>query len=51
MTLAATSKKLGVSFYAFVRDRIAGTHSIPPLAELVEKAALDINLGWSWPVA
>jgi len=51
MTLAATSKKLSVSFYAYVRDRIAGTHSIPPLAELVEKAALDLNLGWSWSVA
>ena len=51
MTLAATSKKLGVSFYAYVQDRIAGTHSIPPLAELVEKAALDLNLGWSWSAA
>jgi hypothetical protein len=51
MTLAVTSKKLGLSFYAYVRDRIAGTHSIPPLAELVEKAAFDLNLGWSWSVA
>ena len=51
MTLAATTKKLGVSFYAYVQDRIAGTHSIPPLAELVEKAALDLNLGWSWSLA
>ena len=51
MTLAATSKKLGLSFYAYVQDRIAGTHSIPPLAELVEKAAIELNLGWSWSVA
>ena len=48
MTLAATSKKLGLSFYAYVQDRIAGTHSIPPLAELVEKAAIELKLGWSW---
>ena len=51
MTLAATTKKLGVSFYAYVQDRIAGTHHIPPLAELVEKAAIELNLGWSWSVA
>lgn len=51
MSLAATTKKLGISFYAFVQDRIAGTHHIPPLAELVEQAALELNLGWSWPSA
>lgn len=51
MTLAATTRKLDLSFYAYVQDRIAGTHHIPPLAELVEKAALDLNLGWSWSVA
>ena len=50
MTLAETTKKLGVSFYAFVQDRIAGTHHIPPLAELIEKAAKELNLGWSWSV-
>jgi len=51
MTLAATAKKLDVSFYAYVQDRITGTHHIPPLAELVEKAAQELNLGWSWSVA
>jgi hypothetical protein len=51
MTLAATTKKLGVSFYAYVQDRIAGTHHIPPLEELVENAAKELNLGWSWSVA
>lgn len=51
MTLAATAKKLGVSFYAYVHDRIAGTHHIPPLAELVEKAGKELNLGWSWSAA
>ena len=48
MTLAETAKKLGVSFYAYLRDRIAGTHTIPPLAELVEQAAKKLNLGQSW---
>lgn len=50
-TLAATAKKLGVSFYAYVQDRIAGTHRIPPLADLVEEAAKDLNLSRSWSVA
>ena len=51
MTLAETAKKLKLSFYAYVRDRITGTHAIPPLAELVEKAAKELNLGWSWSAA
>jgi hypothetical protein len=51
MTLSATTKKLGVSFYAYIQDRIAGTHHIPPLAELVEKAAKELSLGWSWSAA
>ena len=51
MTLAETTKKLDVSFYAYLRDRITGTHAIPPLAQLVTKAAEELNLGWSWAVA
>jgi hypothetical protein len=48
MTLAETAKKLDVSFYTYLRDRITGTHTIPPLAELVTKAARKLNLGQSW---
>jgi hypothetical protein len=51
MTLAETTKKLGVSFYAYLRDRIAGTNAIPPLAELVTESAQELNLGNSWAVA
>lgn len=51
MTLAETAKKLGVSFYAYLRDRTIGTDAIPPLAELVEQAAKELNLGWSWSTA
>ena len=50
MSLAETTKKLGVSFSAYLRDRITGTHSIPPLAELIEKAAKELNLGKPWAV-
>ena len=49
MTLAETTKKLDISFYAYLHDRITGTYAIPPLAKLVENAAKNLNLGWSWP--
>jgi hypothetical protein len=45
-TLAATSKKLGVSFYQYIHDRICGENRIPPMADLVTKAAKNLNLGW-----
>lgn len=51
MTLAATAQKLGVSFYAYIHDRITGAQEIPPLAELVTKRAQELNLGWSWSTA
>jgi len=48
MTLAETARKLDVSFYAYLRDRIIGggspTSAIPPLAELVSQAANKLNL-------
>jgi hypothetical protein len=47
-TLAATAKKLGVSFYRYLHDRISAENQIPPLADLVEKRAKELNLGWSW---
>lgn len=51
MTLAETSKKLGVSFYQYIHDRISGANSIPRLADLVDKAAKELNLGASWSIA
>lgn len=47
-TLAATNKKLGVSFYHYILDRISATNQIPPLADLVTKAAKDLHLDWSF---
>jgi len=47
-TLAATAKKLGVSFYRYLHDRISGKNQIPPLAVLVEIRAKELNLGRSW---
>jgi len=48
MTLAETTRKLGVSFYAYLRDRILAAHTIPPLADLSAQAAQSLHLGDSW---
>jgi hypothetical protein len=50
-SLAATTKKLGVSFYHYILDRVSATNHIPPLADLVSKAAKDLDLGWSFSPA
>jgi hypothetical protein len=48
MTLADTARKLGISFYAYIRDRVSGTNQIPPMSILVTKRACELKLGWSW---
>ena len=50
-TLAETAKKLGVSFYHYLVDRISGTNQIQPLADLVSLRAIELNLGWSFPIS
>jgi hypothetical protein len=47
-TLAETAKKLGVSFYRYLQDRISVDDQIPHLADLVSKRAKELNLGWSF---
>jgi hypothetical protein len=47
-TLAETAKKLSVSFYHYLNDRISGTNQIQPLADLVSLRAIELNLGWSF---
>lgn len=37
MTLADTAKKLGVSFFAYVYDRIAGVNTLPSLAVIIKQ--------------
>jgi hypothetical protein len=44
MTLAETTRKLGVSFYAYLHDRITGANAIPPLADLITLAADNFKL-------
>jgi len=47
-TLVSTTKKLGVSFYQYVHDRVTGAHQVPSLAELIKEKAQALNLGASW---
>ena len=48
MTLAETATKLGVSFYHYIHDRVAGLYQIPALADTIEERAKSLNLGASW---
>ena len=48
MSLADTTRKLGVSFYHYIHDRIRGDQQIPPLADLIDERAHELNLGASW---
>jgi hypothetical protein len=47
-TLADTARKLGISFHAYIQDRISETHQILPLDILVTQRAGELNLGASW---
>ncbi len=48
MTLVSTSKKLGVSFYAYIQDRISGANQLPKLADLITERARQEPLDVSW---
>ena len=51
MSLAATTRKLGISFYEYVHDRISKMNRIPSLASLIEARAGELALGASWHAA
>jgi hypothetical protein len=51
MSLAATTRKLGISFYQYIHDRISRANQIPPLASLIETRAKELALGASWSIA
>ena len=44
MTLTETAKKLGVSFYKFVHDRISGDYTMPSLADLIRQKTTPVHL-------
>jgi hypothetical protein len=47
-SIAATAQKLGVSFLAYVADRVSGRNAMPSLASLITERAGELNLGASW---
>ena len=51
MSLAATTRKLGVNFYHYIQDRISGANQIPQLSTIIEERAKELNLGASWEAA
>jgi hypothetical protein len=51
MSLADTARKLGVSFYHFIHDRVSGANQMPALADIIAERAQEVNLGASWTIA
>jgi hypothetical protein len=43
-SLVATARKLGISFLAFIRDRLRGLGEVPPLAHLIQTEAIKRGL-------
>ena len=48
MTIAATARKLGVSFYRYIYDRVSGAHEMSNLTDLIAEQARQYPLGMSW---
>jgi hypothetical protein len=51
MSLAATAKKLDISFHQYIQDRVSRTNALPSLASLIEARASGLDLGASWSLA
>jgi hypothetical protein len=48
MSLSATTKKLGISFYSYLYDRISKAFQIPSLADIIAQRAQELPLAASW---
>jgi len=48
MSLVATTRKLGISFFEYVRDRISKMRIIPSLATIIREKSSVYPFGWSW---
>jgi hypothetical protein len=47
-SLVATTKKLGVNIYEYLRDRVTRRRAVPRLADVIKQRAQELNLGASW---
>ena len=48
LSLVSTTRKLGISFFEYVGDRLKETGKIPSLATLILERSASNPLGWSW---
>ncbi|MGJ5675446.1 MAG: IS66 family transposase [Nostochopsis sp.] len=48
MSLVATTRKLGISFFDYIRDRISQLGSIPSLGSIIREQSALNSFGWSW---
>lgn len=48
MTIVETAKKLGVSVYAYIKDRVSGAKQMSSLAAIIREKAKQMRLGASW---
>ena len=51
MSLAATSRQLGVQLLQYLHDRIVGTNQISALVTNIGERAHELDLGASWSPA
>jgi hypothetical protein len=42
LSLKTTCRKLGVTFWRYLQDRIHGLHDVPPLADLIRRKAAEL---------
>ena len=48
MSLVATTRKLGISFFEYMRDRVSQIGDIPSLGTLIRERSVSNPFGWSW---
>ena len=48
LSLVATTRKLGISFFEYARDRVSQTGTIPSLAAMIRERSSLNPLSWSW---
>ncbi len=48
MSLVDTTRKLGISFFEYIRDRISQIENIPLLGTIIWEKSFSNPYGWSW---
>ncbi len=48
MSLVATTRKLGISFFEYMCDRILQLGDIPCLGNIIREKSSSNSFGWSW---